>query len=620
MRSTVQQHIAAAGERDEYEITRARQHIAGPVGRIRPEQRACAAVPADATAYQRIEAQPESVAGDGGRIACIRQVECGEVAGDAAASGDEIEGDRCARIRHVFKHVERTAQGRRPAHRKLAVAARCVACDAQFEHTAGGLHIVADDGEGAVVEGAHRSGIGERVAGPHVQGAVAEDVTAAGNGEAADAAQRSTGRDVGVAVPGQRAAHFERASCADMDEIVVREAATARRAAVADIEAQPATEHFDEAVVRDVEVVGGAPRHAQTAQCRFSGAGRLAQRRTGMVDQRDSAGTGPAVAEIEVAADVEQAAVIDAPVADHFDVAGLPAHGTVVGERAGSETLVGGACGVVAAGAGNRERAAGGDVQVSGQRAARPVAGTGQQRSAAAGQRTAAPVVAAEQRTRVQRERAAGLLQRRRLEGALRGDLGAACDFKVGDRRRGGHREPGRVLHAHGEGGVGKRQGHSGRSRHRGIDEFDAAAAVVLTGAVHQIAGAAAVARRGAQCHVDDAGIDGAAGQGERAALVAEGGALTDFRSARRGARARCVVEARTRFQNAGAGADHVAAGPVRTRAGEADDTAAAEHAGRQQQPVDPGRCVGGEAASVDDQVAGQRRRGAAACTAGQGE
>ncbi len=285
--ATGEYHLCASREVDEHQIVESGQYIARPVRRIGPQAGTGATVPADPAASDGIEGKTEHGADLRRTVAGVGRGDRGEAAAHAAACRDQIQRYRAARIGRVFGDEQAAAERDGSADRELVVAPGIAAAHLEFERAAGRLHIVADNGQCAVVDGAHRTGVGERVAGAHVHRAIAEQVGAAGHGETADAAQRGTGRDIGVAVPDQRSTHFQSASAADVDEAVVGETAATRCAAVADAEAQATTEHFDQTIVRDIEIVGRSAGNAQAAERRFAGARRLAQCGTGMIHERD---------------------------------------------------------------------------------------------------------------------------------------------------------------------------------------------------------------------------------------------------------------------------------------------------------------------------------------------
>ena len=330
MCAAVEQHVAAAVQRNEYQIVHAGQSVAGPVGSIGPERRAGAAIPADAATENAAEVDAEVVAVHRGRVAGGRGVDRRKRSADAVSGGDQGYRQRSARVGRIFGDHQRAAEGDRTADGQLVVSACSGAANPQVEDAGVGLHEIAGHAQRAEFKGAQRAGIGERSACADVYRAVAEDVAAAGDGEATDAAQRGAGGEVGVAVVGQRAADFESRARADVDEAVVRERATAGCAAVADVEAQASALHLDRSVVGEVCIVRRTARDAQAADRGFAGTGRLDDQAAGAVDHRHRAGADPAIAEIEVSADVEAAVVRQAAAADDVDVAGTPVQCAVV--------------------------------------------------------------------------------------------------------------------------------------------------------------------------------------------------------------------------------------------------------------------------------------------------
>ena len=513
--AAVQHYAAAVVECDEHEVVQAGQGVAGPVCGVGPEGCACAAVPADAAADDAAEADAEGIAVNGGRIAGDRCFDRCKRAADAVAGGDQGERQRAADVGGIFGDHKRAAERDRTADGELVVGVCSAAADPQFENAGVGLHEVAGHAQRAVLEGTEGAGIGQRAARADVDRAVAEDVGTTVDREAAEAAQYATGAEVGIAVVGQCATDFQRRARADLDEIVVGEGAAARGAGIADVETQPAAVDVDPPIVGEIGVIRRAARNAQRADCELTRAGCFRYDAAVVIDHRDGAGTGRAVAETEVRSQIDQAVVVDAPGSDDVDVAFQPVQCAEVGQRAGAEALVAGRLHVVAAGADQGQRCAVGDDEIAGQRAARPAATAGDAERRGTGQRAAIPVVGAGAGRRIQRQRATGLEQRARLQSGLCDDLAAARQFEIGDRARRAQREAGRVLHAHGEGVVGD-QGRGGRIGHLGrIDEFDASAAVELACRVEQIGRAAAVAAGGAEGHIDHTGIAGAAGRGE---------------------------------------------------------------------------------------------------------
>ncbi len=389
MCATVEQHVAATIQPDEYQIVHAGQAVAGPVRCVRPACCAGATVPADAAAQDAAEADAEAVAVHRRRVACCRDVYRRKRSADAVSGGDQGGRQRPARVGRIFRNRQRAAERDRTGDGELVVGAGSAAAYPQIELASTGLHEVAGHAQRAVLEGAQLTRIGQRAAGADVYRAVAEDVAAAGDGEAADAAQRGAGSEVGVAVVGQRAADFESRTGTDVDEAVVGEGATAGRAAVADVEAQPAGFDANVAIVGEVDVIGGAARNAQAADRGFADACRLDDQATGTVDHRHRAGAGPAVAEIEIPTDVEAAVVRQAAAADDVDVTGTPVQRAVVYQRTGTEALVGAGCGVIASGRLDGQRRAVLYEQVALEQSARPAAAARECRQPAAAQRAA---------------------------------------------------------------------------------------------------------------------------------------------------------------------------------------------------------------------------------------